>query len=100
MTKTKKEVHDYIIKYIKDNGGEFTKWYVGIAEDVKDRLFTQHKVDEKNSLWVYSKADSADDARAVEKSIIDNYKTKGDTGGGSDKTKYVYAYKITNDTEE
>jgi len=100
MTKTKQEVHDYIINHINDIDRDYTKWYIGIAEDVKDRLFTQHKVDEKNGSWVYSKADTAYDARSVEKFIIDNYKTKGDTGGGSDETKYVYAYKITNYTVE
>lgn len=99
MAKTQQEIHDFIINYINDNGGEYTKWYVGIAEDVKDRLFTQHKVDEKYQ-WVYSKADTIEDARAVEKIIIENYNTKGDTGGGSDKTLFVYAYKITNTTVE
>ena len=100
MAITQQEVHDFIYNYIYTNGADFSKWYVGIAEDVKERLFTGHKVDEKNGLWVYSKADTSDDARAVEKYIFDTYKTKGGSGGGGTNTKYVYAYKITSTTIE
>ncbi|HPV70863.1 MAG TPA: hypothetical protein PKY08_03170 [Candidatus Magasanikbacteria bacterium] len=89
-----------IIQYIKNWGGIFSGWYVGIASDPNQRLFTHHNVNKNSDHWVYSESQNSDTARAIEKYIIETYKTKGDTGGGDNTTKYVYAYKITSSTRE
>lgn len=100
MENTKQQIFDFIIGHIRNNGADYSNWYVGIAEDARQRLFTDHNVSEELGFWAFIPASSSEDARIVEKYIIDNYKTKGDTGGGSDKTKYVYTYKIANYTVE
>lgn len=97
--KSKQEIRDDIINYIKDRGGVYNTWYVGIATDVKQRLFGDHNVSREHDFWIYRNALSESDAREIEKFIIDTYKTKGGTGGG-DHPKWVYAYKITDSTRE
>jgi len=86
--------------HIKECGGSYSVWYVGITGDRNQRLFVDHNVKEKGGDWISYKASSSDLARAVEKYFIDNCKTKGGPGGGDDDSVYVYAYKITNDTVE
>jgi len=39
-------------------------------------------------------------AREAEVELIDEMRTQGAGSGGSDKTEYVYAYKITQNTKE
>lgn len=89
-----------IVQYIKGCGGIFSEWYVGIASDPTQRLFTDHNVNKGSGHWIYREAQNSDTARVIEEHIIETYKTKGDTGGGDNTTKYVYAYKITSSTRE
>jgi hypothetical protein len=89
-----------IVQHVKDCGGEFSRWYVGIASDANQRLFGDHNVNKNTDSWIYREAQNSDTARAIEEHIIETYKTKGDTGGGDNTTKYVYAYKITSSTRE
>lgn len=49
--------------------------------------------------WIYRKGDTKAVAQAVEEYYLDKG-MKGDTGGGSEDTTYVYCYEITNYTEE
>ena len=50
MAVNKKIVTD-VLNYI---GAEAKSgWYVGIATNAKNRLFQNHKVDEKNGYWIY-----------------------------------------------
>ena len=66
------------------------QWYVGIASDVEDRLFSDHKV-AKNDPWAYSEADTAAVARSVEKHFLD-HGCDGGPGGGDSDTRIVYVY--------
>jgi hypothetical protein len=97
---SKQQIHDDVLAHIKKEGGNFNTWYVGITADVNQRLFTEHNVPRKNAWFIYREAFSADDAREVEKSMIEKYGTKGGPGGGDNNSKYVYAYKITSSTIE
>ena len=75
-------------------------WYVGIATDVKKRLFVDHNVPESGSAgWIYREANSERECRDTECYLLEHYRFKGDTGGG-DKPLYVYAYRITANTVE
>jgi len=47
MTNTKESIKVDIKAYIQNNGGAYSDWYVGIASDPKERLFTDHNVSEK-----------------------------------------------------
>ena len=97
MAKTKQEIISDVKNYI---GNNFSNWYIGIAADPRQRLFVDHNVDEKNGNWIFSKAQSSDEARDIEMYFIDNLRTKGDSGGGDDTTEFVYAYFTTPTTQE
>jgi hypothetical protein len=74
-------------------------WYVGIAADARERLFTGHGVAEKGGAggWIYRKADSHTIARAVEKAYH-AAGCDGGPGGGDENTDKVYAYLKTSAT--
>lgn len=75
-------------------------WYVGIATNVKERLFFEHNVVERGGAgWIFGTAASEQNARDTEKYLLDFYGFKGGTGGGL-CPKCVYAYKITRYTRE
>jgi hypothetical protein len=94
------KILDDILNYIRQNGGDFSQWYCGVAADPKDRLFTGHGVQEKGGLWIYSGDLGSDDAaRRVEQHFLD-LGCKGGPGGGDQDSRYVYAYKITSQTVE
>lgn len=86
--------------YIGKFNQPYSSWYCGIAESPKDRLFSDHSVDEKNDIWIYRQCTSSKVAREVESYFVVKLGTKGDTGGGDDNTDYVYAYLITNHSKE
>ena len=44
MVKTKTQIVAEIATYVRDCGGAFHRWYVGIAADAEDRLFDAHAV--------------------------------------------------------
>ena len=77
--------------YMKERGRTNSSWYVGIATDVRTRLFNDHAVDEKQDSWIYRQAVSSDAARAIEKAYLDAG-CDGGGGGGDQRTDYVYAY--------
>jgi hypothetical protein len=100
MTLTKEAAKKHIKDHIQNRGGAYSSWYVGIASDVKQRLFTDHNVDEKNGQWAWAECENADAARDVEDYFVNTLGTKGGPGGGDSTTKFVYAYKITSSTKE
>jgi len=97
---TNEAIIEKIETYLVNNGVKFySDCYVGIAEDARERLFSDHKVLEKGDIWIYEPAESDDEARNIEKYFLDKG-MKGDTGGGSNKSTYVYSYKINEHTSE
>lgn len=87
------ELIQQIKSYIIKNGGIYSSWYAGIAKDPRSRLFNDHAVDEKSDAWIFRIASSSDLARNVEQHFIQKLGTDGDTGGGDDYTKAIYAYR-------
>lgn len=66
-------------------------WYVGIAEDADQRLFNDHAVSKEKHKWIVREADSEATARGAESDLhVLGY--DGASGGGSEKTVFVYAY--------
>ena len=94
------QIVNEIVMYIQNNGNNFLNWYVGIASDPRIRLFNDHCVQEKGGCWIFRSSLSSEDARIIENYIIDKYHTKGDIGGGSENSNFVYAYKITESTKQ
>ncbi len=93
-----KTVREYLVRHINNHGGKFTDWYCGITDDIERRLFDEHNVS-RNSKYNYRKCHGSNSARKVEKALIDRG-CKGGDGGGTDKTVYVYVYRITPNTDE
>ncbi len=92
-----------IVSFIKNHGGNFKDWYVGITMDPKTRMQFGHNVNFHNDKFIILATSSCDEARLIEKYIIDNYATDGGPGGGgagADETEYVYAYLKTKMTKE
>jgi len=85
--------------YLANNGGSYSQWYVGIAADPRERLFSSHAVKEKGDAWIYHRCTSSGVARLVEKCFL-ALGMKGGSGGGDDNSEYVYAYKIAGHTIE
>lgn len=77
----------------------YSDFYVGITNDIQRRLFDEHKVSEKNGWWIYRQAIDKKTAQYVEEYFL-NKGMKGDTGGGTDDSSFVYCYEITNYTVE
>ncbi len=91
MAKSKTEIIAAIDAYMQRFQHKNSDWYVGIASDPRQRLFTDHNVDEKNGIWIYEPAASAEVARAVEQAYLDTGHDGG-AGGGDADSVYVYAY--------
>lgn len=77
----------------------YSEFYIGITNDVERRLFNEHNVSKNGGWWIYRESDSKDIAQAVEEYFLDKG-MKGDTGGGTENSVYVYCYEITNNTME
>lgn len=100
MAKPEEVVKKEIKEYIDKVGGLYNSWYVGIAEDPRERLFEEHNVDKDEDFWIYRECEDSDAARSVEDYFINVLGTDGETGGGDENTVYVYAYKKTPHSEE
>ena len=96
---SKQQVLADIKAYIAQSGGNYPAWYVGIASDPRERLFSGHSVKENGDYWIYRTCDSNADARSVEDSLL-LLGARGGPGGGDDATQAVYAYKIGTHTVE
>ena len=93
------QVIDDILNHIRSWGGYKSNWYAGITDDPRTRLFCEHNVQEKGGVWIYRDAGSENSARVIERSLLDAG-FDGGPGGGSGSSKYVYAYKKTDTTDE
>ena len=98
MTKTKQDIINDLDAYIKDGGGGYPAWYVGIASDADDRVFSDHKVKEKGDWWIFRQASTSAVAREIEDYFVNTLGTDGGSGGGDTGTDTVYAYKKASHT--
>jgi hypothetical protein len=91
---TAQEIHDDIVFYLSTHFGSDYKnaWYVGIAKDVEQRLFGEHKVNRNSPDWIWRQASTAQHARLAETMLI-NRGHDGGSGGGDHTTTYVYAFR-------
>lgn len=89
-----------IVGYIRKTNTPLTEWYVGIAEDPQARVFQEHGVNKDIDYWIYRECISADAARRVKQYVIAIYQTDGGSGGGDDRSRFVYAYKKEPHTRE
>ena len=76
-----------ILNYVKNNGGDTSSWYVGIATDPRTRLFNDHNVSESNAAWIFRTANSEADARATESYLLRNLNSNHKCNLLSDRVK-------------
>lgn len=86
-----------MLEYVNDD--MFSSWYVGIAQDPVECLFSRHQVDQLNGQWIHCGALDNVHARSAEKMLLE-LGFDGGPGGGDSTTTYVYAYKKTPTTNE
>lgn len=72
-------------------------WYIGIATNPRNRLFSGHNVSEQYGSYIARDAGGEQHARDTENYLLQSTRCKGGCGGG-DCPRYVYAYKITSTT--
>lgn len=92
---TQKIIQDFQ-NYMDNVGDRCPDWYVGITSDPKQRLFGDHGVDEQYG-WIHAPGDTNEIARSVEKYFL-ALGCDGDTGGGDNSSKVVYAYRKNSHT--
>lgn len=80
-----------IAAHIQKQGGALPSWYVGITENIEQRVFGDHSVPKENHWRAHRKALSSDVARAAEKSLL-GWGCDGGGGGGDSDAVFVYAY--------
>ena len=95
------EIADAIYEHLKKDvdGNNFSKFYIGITNDIERRLFGEHNVPRNGHWRIHCEAINKEHAQVVEEHFL-NKGMKGDTGGGTDDSVWVYCYKITNNTVE
>ena len=94
---SEEKAYEDILAHIKKQGGDYKSWYAGITSDVKQRLFTEHKVPEKNAWRIHRQCADDIDSRKVEADLLELGCDGGD-GGGDSSAVYVYAYLKTSQT--
>lgn len=98
---TKDTLVKAVSDYIRENGGITAGygWYVGVTSEPKRRLFTDHRVNERDGAWIYGQAETDSAAREAEEYLLDSG-CQGGSGGGTHAARFVYAYRITLFTQE
>lgn len=100
MKKTTNQIIADIDAHLQQSNKQYYHdFYIGITNNVERRLFTEHNVSKNNAWWIYREATDKVAAQKVEEYYLAKG-MKGDTGGGSDDTTYVYCYEITDATKE
>lgn len=77
----------------------WSDYYVGITDNIDERLHGFHKVPKKGHWFIWCPADSEEIARDVEKYFLGKG-MDGAPGGGDDDTTFVYCYEIGPNTRE
>ncbi|MEJ0093227.1 MAG: hypothetical protein WDN46_07285 [Methylocella sp.] len=65
MTYSVQQIKFELISYVKEFGGDFREWSVGIADDAPKALFELNKVDPVSDVWLWKPAASASGAAMV-----------------------------------
>ncbi len=83
-----------ILAYMKEFGGDFSEYYVGIAADPKKMLAETHGVDETADPWLYKQALTFQAARTVQDYFLTRLQADGvPVLEGDEDTDCVYVYK-------
>lgn len=88
------QIKHEILAYMKEFGGDFGDYYVGIAADPKKALFEVHKVDEGADPWLYKQTLTFYAAQTVQDYFLRRLKADGEPVlDGDEDMDCVYVYK-------
>ncbi|PNG24881.1 hypothetical protein [Methylocella silvestris] len=65
MTYSVQQIKFELISYVKEFGGDFREWSVGVADDAPKALFEINEVDPVRDIWLWKPAVSAAAAKLV-----------------------------------
>ena len=83
-----------ILAYMKEFGGDFSEYYVGISNDPENALFKSHQVDRGKDPWLYKQALTHQAARTAQDYFLSRLKSDGEAiVGGNEDWDCVYVYK-------
>jgi len=82
-----------IEEHIAANGGAMAEWFVGVTDNPKKRLFSEHKLRESGDGWICRRALDDLQAREIEEYFRTVQKTTGWSKPTNADSVYVYAYK-------
>lgn len=100
MKYTAQEIVSIIDRVIEKCSGKFySDYYIGITDNIEERLFGAHNFDREKDCGTYCQAINIEHARVVEKYFLEKG-MKGGDGGGNNNSTYVYCYFITNTTQQ
>ena len=81
-------IDEHLTKSIKKYYSDF---YIGITDNIEERLFGYHQVRKNSDWWIHCHADSEEIAREIEKHYLE-LGMDGGTGGGSGDGNTIYFY--------
>ncbi len=88
-----------MLSYMKEYGGGFHDWYVGVASDPLLTMTQEHKVDKERDIWLYKQALSFTACRTLQRYFLETLKTDGiPVQRGADDTDCIYLYKKSEET--
>jgi len=87
------------LAYIKEFGGDFEDYFVGISSDPKKALFEYHCVDKEKDPWLYKQALTFSAVQTVQNYFLDRLGTDGlIVKMGDENTDCIYIYKKSSET--
>ncbi len=88
------EIKFEFLAFIKEKGGDFSDWYIGIAADPVSTLTAQHQIDQSEDAWIYKQALTFQACRTVQRFFQDKLNMDGETLlRGNEDTDCVYLFK-------
>ncbi len=94
MVLSVQQIKHEILAYIKEFGGGFDEYYVGVAADPQAALFETHGVDRDNDPWLYKQALTYQAARTVQRYFLERLNADGaPPDEATEDTDCVYVYK-------
>ena len=87
-----------MLAYIKEFGGSFADWYVGVAAEPVRTLTEQHGLDPRLDIWLYKQALTARACGTIQSFFLRKLGTDGIDCPPAEDADCVYLYKKTHRT--
>lgn len=89
------DAYEKVRGYIEANGGEFGRWFVGVAADPKDRLACEHSFNHQTGRAIVVGTLSMREALAAESALRKGHGCCGWKELPDEAARFVYAFLMT-----